>query len=146
MKWNWNIILAHANNTGVSTSFDLCQLLGLFLLVPFKTSIFKVQNPTEWGPSLVGASASELFLSFWHSSYWLRQVIWHKKYWWHHRALSTRPHSSTSLVTSVKVSWLRPRTPEVSFKYYTWFWLTQLNSTIIGFEPELMNVRYENYN
>ena len=31
-------------------------------------------------------------------------VMWHKKYWWHHSALSTRPHSSTSLVTSVKVS------------------------------------------
>ena len=60
-----------------------------------------------------------LLLSFWPSSNWLGQVMWHKKYWWHHSVLSTRPHSSTSLVTSVKVSWLRPRTPEVSFEYYT---------------------------
>ena len=83
------------------------------------------------------------FLS--HSSNWLGQVMWHEKYWWHHSALSTRPHSSTSLVTSVKVSWVRPRTPEVSFENFTWFWLTQLNSTINGFDPELLNMRYENY-
>ena len=92
--------------------------------------IFKVHTPTEWGPSLAGASASELYLSFFSpSSNWLGQVMWHKKYWWHHSVLSTRPHSSTSLVTSVNVSFCRLRPPEVSFEYYTWFWLTQLNST-----------------
>ena len=32
-----------------------------------------------------------------------------------HPKPSTRPHESTSLVTSVKVSWLQPRTPEVCF-------------------------------
>ena len=51
---------------------------------------------------------------------WLWQVMWHKNYWWHHSMLSTRPNDSTSLVTSVKVSWLRPRAPEVSFENYAW--------------------------
>ena len=51
---------------------------------------------------------------------WLWQVMWHKNYWWHHSMLSTRPNDSTSLVTSVKVSWLRPRAPEVSFENDAW--------------------------
>ena len=33
--------------------------------------------------------------------------------------MSTKPNDSISLVTSVKVSWLRPRTPELRFEYYT---------------------------
>ena len=79
---------------------------------------------------LVMFSSSTLLLwnlSFWPNSNWLWQDLWNKNYWWHHSMLSTRPPNSTILVTSVKVSWLRSRTPEVSFENYTWFWLTQLN-------------------
>ena len=87
------------------------------------------QGPPSYGVrTFFSRSICELFLSFLSpSSNWLGQVMWHKNYWWHHSALSTRPHSSTSLVTSVKVSFHRPKPPEVSFEYYTWFWLTQLN-------------------
>ena len=138
--------------------------------------VFHFQGPHSYGVRTFFSwiicpwAFSELLGFFSPSSNWLGQVMWHKKYWWHHSTLSTRPHSSTSLVTSVKVSWLRPRTPKVSFENYTWFWLsqlnykwlrprtpehalwnynwfwlTQLNSTINGFDQELLDVLYENY-
>ena len=47
------------------------------------------------------------------NSDWFWQVTWHKYYWWHHSTLSTRPNDSTLLVTSVKVSFRRPRTEQV---------------------------------
>ena len=63
----------------------------------------------------VTLSLSLYLFQFLHSN-WLLQVMWHKNYWWHHSTLSTRPNDSTTLVTSVKVSWLQPRAPEVSFE------------------------------
>ena len=85
-----------------------------------------------------------------HNPNWLWQVMWHRNYRWHHSTLSTRPKDSTSLVTSVKVSWLRPRAPKLCFENHAWLthlsqlkmvstlnWLTQPNST--------QEVRFENY-
>ena len=124
----------HWDNNLVETVMEMRYLI----------MFFKVHTPMEWGPSLAVSSVSFLWafshpvLIGWVKSCDIRNID--------HSALSTRPHSSTSLVTSVKVSWLQLRTPEVSFENYTWFWLTQLNSTINGFDPELLNVRYENYN
>ena len=51
---------------------------------------------------------------------------------WHHSTLTTRTNNLRSLVTSVKVSWLRPRTAKVLFENYTWYWLTQLPQLLMA--------------
>ena len=76
---------------------------------------FYFQGPHSYGVrTFFTWSISELLSFFWPTSNWLWQVMWNKNYWWHHSTLST------SLVTSVNVSWLRPRTPEVRSENYTW--------------------------
>ena len=70
---------------------------------------------TSFSISQVSHSLSLYLIQLLHSN-WLLQVMWHKNYWWHHSMLSTRTNDSTSLVTSVKVSWLRRRTPKVRFE------------------------------
>ena len=85
------------------------------------SKVFKLHTPTECGSSVYRASVSlSLYLSQSHNYNWFWQVIWHTNYWWHHGKLSTRPNDSASLVISIKVSWLLPRTPEVCFEKYTW--------------------------
>ena len=76
-----------------------------------------------------------------HNSNWLWQVMWHNNYWWHHSTLSRRLNDSTSLVTSVKASWLLPRTPEVHFENYTWFWITHLLQLYINSTSLITSVK-----
>ena len=75
-----------------------------------------------------------------HNSNWLWQIMWHKNYWWHHSTLLTRLNDSTSLVTSVKVSWLRPRSPKVRFENYIW-----LNSRLLYFWYNVLGRSHDTY-
>ena len=95
-------------------------------------TIFRVQTPMEWGLSVSGASVclwiSES-LSFRHNE--LNLIDCDKscdiRIIWYHSTLPTRLNDSTSLVTSVKASiWFWPRTAEMRYENYAWFWSTQL--------------------
>ena len=86
--------------------WDKCwEVKYLFLFVALFFQAPHSYGMWSFSTSIVCIPYMYLYLTPSHISYWFWQVMWYNNYWWYHSMLSTRPHASTSLVTSVKVSY-----------------------------------------